>query len=232
MSHRLGRRAVAVDLGAGARRQPFDIEQVLHREGRASKRAEALSARSSRIDRVSLGERPLRGDVGESAERAVAGLDALRGFLGRSRGRSPRRSDRRGDCLGGSLDEARRVMREHRRGLRQIVERNRKKLLRLLRRDPQMHNGLSARFRGQRKPSNGAIASTTASGSNLFAVTPSPHRMRGTRCPAEMFFFGRGPYRASLSGRPRNCRHHPSPISGRSYRRSSPLSRTSQTRSR
>ena len=102
---RLGRRVVAVDLGAGSGRQPFDIEQVLHSEGRASKRAQVLSAHAGRIDGVSLGERALRGHLGEGAERAVSGFDAVEGLLRDLAGAHRARSDRRGDRLGGSLNE-------------------------------------------------------------------------------------------------------------------------------
>src|SRR3984957_5883422 len=53
--------------------------------------------------------------------------------------------------------------------------------------------------------------------------------MRSDAAAGRAFVFGRGPYRASLFGRPKSSRHHASSISGGSYRRSSPLSRTSQT---
>ena len=49
--------AVAIDLGARARRQPFDVEQVLDGERRAGKRPEALSARAGGVDGVGFGQR-------------------------------------------------------------------------------------------------------------------------------------------------------------------------------
>ena len=76
-----GRRAVPVDLRAGARRQAFDVEQVLDRERRPGERPEARPARPGRIDRVCLGERAGSRDVREGAERRVAGLDAVEGLL-------------------------------------------------------------------------------------------------------------------------------------------------------
>ena len=78
---RFRRRTVAIDLGAGARRQALDVEQVLDRERRARERPEVLSARTRRIDGVGFGERTLSCHVGERAERAVARFDALQGRL-------------------------------------------------------------------------------------------------------------------------------------------------------
>ena len=83
---RLGRRVVAVDLGAGSDRQPFDIEQVLHSEGRVGKRVELLSAHASRIDGVSLGERALHGHFSEAPSAPFRASMRLR-VLARSRGR-------------------------------------------------------------------------------------------------------------------------------------------------
>ena len=53
----LGRRAVAVDLRAGAGRQALDVEQVLDRERHAGERPERLAVLARRIDRVGAGER-------------------------------------------------------------------------------------------------------------------------------------------------------------------------------
>ena len=46
------RRKLAVDLRPGARRQPFDVEQVLHRERHAGERAERLPGGARVVDRL------------------------------------------------------------------------------------------------------------------------------------------------------------------------------------
>src|ERR1700683_2031331 len=53
---RLGRRTTAVDLGAGSRRQSFDVEQILDRKRCAGKWPEALAARAGGVDRDSFCE--------------------------------------------------------------------------------------------------------------------------------------------------------------------------------
>ena len=103
-----GRRAIAIDLGAGARRQAFDVEQVLDRERRPREWPQALPARPGRVDRVGLGERADRRDVSEGAKRCVLGFDAAEGFLcdlARARGAG---SDRLGDGSSRSVQERRR----------------------------------------------------------------------------------------------------------------------------
>ena len=97
-----GRRAVTVDLGARARRQPIDVEKVLDRERRASERSEARPARPGGVYSVGFGKRARCRHIGEGAERAVAGLDAAEGFLrnlARASGAGP-------DCLDDSLSRA------------------------------------------------------------------------------------------------------------------------------
>ena len=46
------RRQVAVDLGAGQRRQPCDVEQIFDRERHAGERPERLAARPRIVDRL------------------------------------------------------------------------------------------------------------------------------------------------------------------------------------
>src|ERR1700688_351654 len=93
---RFGGWAVAIDLVAGARRQPIDVEQVLDRERRASERPEARPARPGSVYSVGFGKRTRCRHIGEGAERAVAGLDAAEGFLrnlARASGAGPDRLD-------------------------------------------------------------------------------------------------------------------------------------------
>jgi hypothetical protein len=102
------RRAIAVDLGAGARPQSSDVEQVLDGEGRARERPQARSAPARGVDGVGLGESARRGNVGEGAERAIASLDAAQGLLhdlARACGASP---DRGRDSLSRSVEKRRR----------------------------------------------------------------------------------------------------------------------------
>ena len=75
------RRAVPVDLGARARREPIDVEKVLDRERRASERSEARPARPGGVYSVGFGKRACRRHIGEGAEHAVAGLDTAEGLL-------------------------------------------------------------------------------------------------------------------------------------------------------
>ena len=110
-----------------------------------------VSARPSRVDRVSFGERALRGHVSKRAERAISSFDAIERLLGDLAGAHRARPDRCGDRLSRSVKERSSSCCEDRRRLLPIVERDRKKLLGLLRRDPQMHKGLSARFWRQRQ---------------------------------------------------------------------------------
>ena len=66
-----GRRAVAVDLRAGERRQAGDVEQVLDRERHAGERPERAACARARIDRVGALARA------RSAVTAVNALSAL-----------------------------------------------------------------------------------------------------------------------------------------------------------
>ena len=143
--------AVAIDLGAGAGRQSFNVEQVLDSERRASKRPQFRSARAGCVDRVRFGERARRAtSVNAPSAPFRASMRSSVSLRDLARAHSAR-SDRRGDRLQPFRQEASSSCREDRRRLLLIVERDRKKLLRLLRRDPQMHNRLSARFRRQRQ---------------------------------------------------------------------------------
>ena len=49
------RRAVAIDLRAGQRRQPGDVEQVLDRERHAGERPDAAASARAGVDRLGLG---------------------------------------------------------------------------------------------------------------------------------------------------------------------------------
>ncbi len=70
------RRQVAVDLGAGERRQAGDVEQILDRERHAGERAERLAPRARGVDRFGAQQRALFGDRGEGIENRVALADA------------------------------------------------------------------------------------------------------------------------------------------------------------
>ena len=225
---RLGRRAVAVDLGASSRRQSFDVEQVLHSERRAGKRAQALSARAGLVDRVCLGERAPHGHVGEGAKRAISSFDAIERLLDDLAGAHSALPDRCGDRLSRSVKEARRSCCEDRRRLLLIVERNRKKLLGLLRRDPQMHNRLSAGFRRQRQTKQRRHRVHCGFRIERFVVTQSPRRMRSEAERRGRRYFSGVALSRVIVRKAESCRHHASSISGRSYRRSSSLSSNHQ----
>ena len=70
-----GRWPVAIDLGAGQRRQARNIEQVLDGKRHAGEGAERLARGALRIDCPCFRERPLRGHRGEGVERGVALFD-------------------------------------------------------------------------------------------------------------------------------------------------------------
>ena len=55
----LGRRAFAIDLGAGAGRKPGYVEEVLDRERNARERARRSAGRDAAVDRVGARERAL-----------------------------------------------------------------------------------------------------------------------------------------------------------------------------
>ena len=77
-----GGRVLAVDLGAGQRRQAGHVEQVLDRERHAGERPERLAARPGGIDRPRLGQRALARHRRERVEHAVALGDARQRRLG------------------------------------------------------------------------------------------------------------------------------------------------------
>jgi hypothetical protein len=95
-----GRRIVAIDPGAGARRHPSDVEEVLDRIGHAGER-QRLARRHLCVHRIGLGERPLERRVGEGAEPAVGRRDmGDRAFRHRAR-RHSAPVHRRGDFVRG-----------------------------------------------------------------------------------------------------------------------------------
>jgi hypothetical protein len=68
----LGFRAVDVDLGAGACRQPLYVEQIFYREGNARER----TAMGAGVDLRRALAGPLGQDVGEGVDGGLAGFDA------------------------------------------------------------------------------------------------------------------------------------------------------------
>ena len=68
---------------AGARGQASDVEQILHREGHASQRADGLAGGDIGIDRARLGTGAIGGDVSEGVEDGVVLLDARKRCFGR-----------------------------------------------------------------------------------------------------------------------------------------------------
>ncbi len=76
------RRPVAIDLRAGAGRQPCHVIKILDRERRARQRAQACAAGARRVDPLGLGEGPRRGHVSKGAEGAIARVDAGERLLG------------------------------------------------------------------------------------------------------------------------------------------------------
>ncbi len=97
-----GRRQIAVDLGAGERRQAGNVEQVLDRERHAGQRRKPLASRPCLIERLRAGERALLGDGGEGIEQRVALADTRQ-----RRFDDMRRADAAGGDGGG--DRGRRV---------------------------------------------------------------------------------------------------------------------------
>jgi hypothetical protein len=77
----LRRRQLAVDLGAGTRREARNIEQVLHRERHARQWAQRLAGGMRDIERFRARQRALGGDVSEGVEHLIASADrGERGF--------------------------------------------------------------------------------------------------------------------------------------------------------
>ena len=97
-------RAISVDLGASARRQSGDVEQVLDSERRTRERPNFVPLmRAASIASALASACPHY--VGEGAKRAIASSDAIERFLRdltRARGAGP---NRRSDCLGRSVEE-------------------------------------------------------------------------------------------------------------------------------
>ena len=78
----LGRRAFAIDLGAGPGRKAGYVDEVLDRERNAGERARRSAGRDAAVDRVGARERALPGDVGERVRAAVDRGDACKRRLG------------------------------------------------------------------------------------------------------------------------------------------------------
>ena len=76
---RFGRRAVAIDLGAGARRQPGDVEQILDRERDAGERQSRPCVRRCLVDCCGLGNGALAEHRGECVQRRIALADPDQG---------------------------------------------------------------------------------------------------------------------------------------------------------
>ena len=92
------RRIGAVDLGAGNGGQTGNIEQVLHRERYAGKRADFLFLRRRSVDRLGAFARPLGGDGGEGIERGIARVNASERILGHGKSAGFARCNRRRRC--------------------------------------------------------------------------------------------------------------------------------------
>jgi len=93
------RRMGAVDLGAGNRRQPLNVEQVLDGEGHAGERQPCLVAHG--VDRFRLGAGALGGHRGESIERRIEPADACQRLVDNCRRAELARRDIARDLRGG-----------------------------------------------------------------------------------------------------------------------------------
>jgi hypothetical protein len=93
----LGRRALAVDLGAGQRWETRHVEQVLDGERHAGERPRRLPSRYGVIHRPGLGQRALLGDRGERVEDRIARGDAPQRRLDHGCGFGPAGRDGLGD---------------------------------------------------------------------------------------------------------------------------------------
>ena len=72
----LRRRHFAIDLGAGAGRQPLHVEQILHREWHTGQRSDRLAGGAVGIERIGAGQRTFGGDIGEGIQNLGARADS------------------------------------------------------------------------------------------------------------------------------------------------------------
>ncbi len=170
----LGRRQVAIDLGAGARRQALDVEQVLDRERRAGERPQLLARAPARASIAAAFASARSADhVGEGAVSVVARLDAPQRRARHLDGARPAVPDRGGDRRA-PIRRAAASWPEHRGGLVLVADRARQKKRGLLGGDLRGGESVAARDSGVSAIfSSGAIASTSASGSNGVSVMRS-----------------------------------------------------------